>query len=481
MADLPTLTLGAFVAGSSVSTATTGTPPVLQSIATADDATNVHDTNNATHTGVAVFELGDTPTDFGTMDTLSIRVRFAIQSGARVNTWDLLTGQVVAADGTTPLTAERTLAIDIINTTPTNTTVLAFSSLNTSADKATWDGALVILRFSVTRDMGGDALEERVLAAELTGTYSAGALEFTGTLSVTEAADGLAATGTFTPPTITGGLAITEAADALAAAGSFTPPGFTGTLAVAEAADALAAAGTADPPTFTGSLAATEATDTLAAAGEVTNAGITGTLGITEASDTLAGSGTVAAPVFSGDLVAVEADDTLAAAGASAAPVFTGDMAAIESPDTLAATGEVSSDAIVGTVAVTEATDTLAAAGTFTVGPTTGAVSVTEETDLLAAAGTSTTPVFTGTLATTEAAGVLAAAGTFSPGSRQGTGVYSEAADTLAAVGTFTPVPTATGSVSMLPGRASMATTLAPRYATAVLAVSRVPTSGGVT
>ena len=174
-------------------------------------------------------------------------------------------------------------------------------------------------------------------------------------------------------------------------------------------------------------------------------------------------------------------DDTLAAAGASAAPVFTGDMAAIESPDTLAATGEVSSDAIVGTVAVTEATDTLAAAGTFTVGPTTGAVSVTEETDLLAAAGTSTTPVFTGTLATTEAAGVLAAAGTFSPGSRQGTGVYSEAADTLAAVGTFTPVPTATGSVSMLPGRASMATTLATRYATAVLAVSRVPTSGGVT
>ena len=122
-------------------------------------------------------------------------------------------------------------------------------------------------------------------------------------------------------------------------------------------------------------------------------------------------------------------------------------------------------------IASDESADATGTATWFTAGPIAGILTVTEAGDVLAASGASTTPIFTGTLTTAEAADAPAAAGTFSAGSRQGTGAYSEAADTLAAVGTFTPVPTATGTVSLLP----------TRQATVVLAVPRVPTSGGVT
>jgi hypothetical protein len=177
VADLGTIAFGTFVSGSSTDTALNAPTgePVLQVIASASDTSDVHDTANTTHTGVAVFELGNTPTDFGNMDTLSVQVRYGWQSGSQVNAWSSLTVRIFQSDLTTPLTDSRTIASSITDVGGTNSDALEFTGVNTAAGKSAWDGALAVIQFGITKNMGGDALEERVFAAELTGTYTAGA------------------------------------------------------------------------------------------------------------------------------------------------------------------------------------------------------------------------------------------------------------------------------------------------------------------
>jgi hypothetical protein len=154
-------------------TAITGTPPVLQLIASANDASYVNDDTNSTHTGVARFTWADMPTDFGTMTDLTVRLRYFYSSTPVNNTWNSLTAQVVRSDGTTPLTDEITVAGPAITTTtPVNSQAINFTGIDLTANKATWDDSLVLLRFSITRTKGGEAFEERVSAAEISGVYA---------------------------------------------------------------------------------------------------------------------------------------------------------------------------------------------------------------------------------------------------------------------------------------------------------------------
>jgi hypothetical protein len=173
MASLGTIAFGTFVSASSTDTALNAPTgePVLQVIASASDTSDVHDTANTSHVGVAFFELGDMPSDFGNMDALSVRVRYGWQSGTQVNVWTSLSVQIYQSDLTTPLTALRTIASNI-TTLGTTSAALAFTGLETTPDKAVWDGAVAAIRFNITKNMGGDALEERVFAAELTGDYT---------------------------------------------------------------------------------------------------------------------------------------------------------------------------------------------------------------------------------------------------------------------------------------------------------------------
>jgi hypothetical protein len=157
---------------SSVDVTVTGTQPVLEAIASANDATYVANVTNQTVTALAVFALGDVPADLGNVDTLSVQLRYGLSAALSLNTWDSLTAQVMQSDGVTALTDTVTVASSITATTPANSSVVAFTGVNTSANKATWDGALLYVRFNVTRNKGGDAAEERVYAGELTGTYT---------------------------------------------------------------------------------------------------------------------------------------------------------------------------------------------------------------------------------------------------------------------------------------------------------------------
>lgn len=174
MATLPTLALGTFtnVTGATI----VGTEPVLQVIASAADGSYVYSgESNTTGTYSANFALGDTPSDFGNMDTLAVRLRYLI-SAAATNTCTLSV-QVFQSDGTTALTNSVQVVANVTNTAAANSGVITLTGLNTAANKAVWDGALVRIDWGLTKVKGGDSNQRRVTAAEITGTYSAGASE----------------------------------------------------------------------------------------------------------------------------------------------------------------------------------------------------------------------------------------------------------------------------------------------------------------
>ena len=150
---------------------------MLEKIADAVTTTDVHDTSNTTHTSDAWFALENMPSDFNTMTTLYLRVQYARQTGTYTNTWNAIRARVWNAAGDTVLAEgsggnpETIVTGPITTTTPTNSSVVQFTTV-TAGDKTTWDGAQVVIRFDITKNMGGDSLEERVFAAEITGTYA---------------------------------------------------------------------------------------------------------------------------------------------------------------------------------------------------------------------------------------------------------------------------------------------------------------------
>lgn len=172
MASLPTLALGTYTNISS--TAIQGSDPVLEVIASLDDADYVYDATNSTHTGEASFALDNMPSDFSSMLTLAVRLRYHWATGTQTNSWDTLRARVFKSDGTTALTDLVTVASAITTTTATNSSVISFTGVSTTATKADWDGAVVRIYFYITKSKTGDTVQKRVTAGELTGTYTAG-------------------------------------------------------------------------------------------------------------------------------------------------------------------------------------------------------------------------------------------------------------------------------------------------------------------
>lgn len=172
MADLGIVGLGNWNATFSVDVMPVGASP-LQLIGNANDASYVHDTANTSHTGVGAMGIDDVPDDFVDMDTLSVQLRYGLSAAAQNNSWDQLTAQIYRSDGVTPLTDEVVVAVGpITNTTPINSAVIPLTGIDVTADKNVWRLARCHLRFYITKNKGGDEVEERVSAAELTGTYT---------------------------------------------------------------------------------------------------------------------------------------------------------------------------------------------------------------------------------------------------------------------------------------------------------------------
>lgn len=173
---------------------------------------------------------------------------------------------------------------------------------------------------------------------------TAAASGISGTASISEADDTVAATGTVL---VSGAASITEAGDT-----------------------AIGAAGVL----ISGVLAATQADDTLASTGALA---IAAALAVSEADDSLAASG--ALPIV-GTLSGVQADDTIVATGVGSS-LNTGSLSVTEADDTVSAATTL---AIVGVAAVTEAGDAASGAAGLSIG---GAASIAEGDDTSAATG----------------------------------------------------------------------------------------------
>jgi hypothetical protein len=169
MANLGTLTAG--IVASSFNISINGAEPVLEAIASSNDGSYLYANLNSTHTGFANLLYADMPTDFKHMETLSCRLRY-LAAAAQTNTWNSLSVTVIAEDGTTILAGPTTIvAGPITATTGTNSSVVALTGVNTSASQTDWNDAVLRITWSVTRNKGGDSIQKRVTAAELTGTY----------------------------------------------------------------------------------------------------------------------------------------------------------------------------------------------------------------------------------------------------------------------------------------------------------------------
>jgi hypothetical protein len=174
---LPTLTVGNAAAPNEWSSAPNG---ALTAIGASGQDTNfghVSENLTGTRTYVQGWELADTPADFLGMATLTIQLRYAWSAYATSATWPLLAARIVS--GTTILAAAdsggafESVATSITTTTPTNSSVVSFTYINTAANKAAWDAAVLEIRIDRTRSGGGNTNQQRVFAAEATGTYVA--------------------------------------------------------------------------------------------------------------------------------------------------------------------------------------------------------------------------------------------------------------------------------------------------------------------
>jgi hypothetical protein len=155
-----------------------GTDPVLEKFTDpSPDADYLVDSTNTTHTATAYFAMGDTPSNFGTMTTISAQLRFVKDVDGANKEWNGIQVQIFQSDRSTALTnpvwvaGDGNIGTDIVGTTATTGSVTALTGVNTSADKTVWDAAVVAITYDVNRLKGGTTDEYRVTAAELTGTY----------------------------------------------------------------------------------------------------------------------------------------------------------------------------------------------------------------------------------------------------------------------------------------------------------------------
>lgn len=155
----------------------------LEPIEDNDDADFAYDASNNSGTTtqdqgyILVPQIDGGLNDLIRMDSVSIRLRYGWATTFSNRTWNSLSARIMS--GSTVLAAStsggdfETIASSITNTTPTNSSTVAFSYVNPNASLVEWSSAVVELRISTTRSAGGSSVQRRVYAATITGTYQA--------------------------------------------------------------------------------------------------------------------------------------------------------------------------------------------------------------------------------------------------------------------------------------------------------------------
>jgi hypothetical protein len=173
--SLPTLGVGNADAPNEWDSAPNG---ALTLIGAGDQDTNFgHVIQNLSGTRIYVqgWQLADTPSAFNSMLSLTIQLRYGWSAYATSATWPMLAARIMS--GTTVLAAAteagdfQTVAETITTTTATNSSVISFSYVN-GGSKALWDAAVLEIQIQRTRSGGGNTNQQRIYAAQSTGTYS---------------------------------------------------------------------------------------------------------------------------------------------------------------------------------------------------------------------------------------------------------------------------------------------------------------------
>lgn len=144
-----------------------------ENIASPDGATILGPLSTA---GSTSFLLEDTPGDFDNMDTVSITVR--CRTGNRVDDFLTLLSKIVAVDGTLLASGASAGNMQLLSfngsSTMTTLSPISFPTINTTATKAQWDGAILQLRQGYAVTGGTDAFTSYVVdGVEINGTYTA--------------------------------------------------------------------------------------------------------------------------------------------------------------------------------------------------------------------------------------------------------------------------------------------------------------------
>ena len=119
--------------------------------------------------------------DFASMAALSWTIAYQNSGNNADKTWDSLKVSIRNAAGTVVLAGAsstyasrlQTVASNITNTTVQEDGPTGFTYTNTSASESDWNGGIVELAITQTKNKGGNSDEYRVCEVEFTGTYTA--------------------------------------------------------------------------------------------------------------------------------------------------------------------------------------------------------------------------------------------------------------------------------------------------------------------
>jgi len=153
---------------------------IEEGIAGATDTTDYIKGPNDVDASDYKFALTDTPASFNSIKSLSWQVRFALSGTPPASNKDtyglsirIVNGATILAAADSSGTFQVIVSTTTMSTSFSNSAVTAFTYVNTSASKATWDGAIVELRQTYTQTASKDAHAVEVSAIEFTGTYNA--------------------------------------------------------------------------------------------------------------------------------------------------------------------------------------------------------------------------------------------------------------------------------------------------------------------
>lgn len=167
MATLPVLLPNG--AGTSSDVTVVGAASAWQAI-TSNDGDTSYVTPGLDLPGALFVALDPMPADFQSLTALSVAAVVRLNGNAADDSTSLY-AQVFAADGTTALTEEVTVATQTVGAAYTTRTA-AFATRNSATSKAVWDGAQLRLRWTFAKSKGSDGIALRVTQASLTGTYT---------------------------------------------------------------------------------------------------------------------------------------------------------------------------------------------------------------------------------------------------------------------------------------------------------------------